>query len=500
MTIGTRRTTKSPARGRSATGARPHRGSGHVRSRRGAGRAHVSRPAAIVSALLGGVVTLGAALATEVATAGVRVQPSVAAGQPGGGGLGPQPWSQRAITAEVGGWTVTSDLGPGRSERWIEAVVGAGGIVAELLGTDGLPARALTPRTLLLFDDHADFVRVLEGRYGAAAAGTAAVELLFDAEQVVAATEPPPPPPTAEADGGPAASPAPPPRASAERDLAAAAADVLAAGAAAALHRPFQDDLPPALAAGLELLAAESVVLDRGIRPGLPRAETLVPAQVVVRDAAPDVIAILALDAAAWDELDPTVRADATLVAWSLVQFATQPEGRRLRDLLRSLAVRVNEGDRPPTAIVRAGGERAWRSALGAWRRWIEEATPAPDPEAAVLVEALAAGLRELAADGLAPSDLDAAAAALADRGFTWRAIRFGAPVEISVEGPATFELDEDADTGRRPQIALVRSRSVRGADGPLPPGIEVRGLRTGRLQVRWEPGEQGPVRVMTVR
>jgi hypothetical protein len=430
--------------------------------------------------------------APDAGAAAAAGQPTAPAGTSGAPGL-TVPWSQRAITATVAGRTVTSDLGPGRTERWIGAVVAAEALVAELLGTNALPARATPPQTLLLFADREDFARELRGRYGEVAEGAAATSFLFDDVRVTAATVPALPAPP---EGVVAPAPAP-----AERDIAAAAGDLLAVAAAAAFDRPFEDDLAPALASAIELLAAESIVLDDGIHPGHPAASTLVAAQVVVRDRAPDPIAILTVDARAWGELEEDVRADATLTIWSLLQFASTREGRGAVAVLRSLAERVNAGDRPETAVLRAADERTWRTLVTGWRRWIESATPDPTAMVVTHAEALAAGLRELAADGVVPADLDAAATALADRGFVWRAIRQGVPVEIAVEGPATFTFEEDMGSRRRPELKLMRPRSGTGrADGQLPPGVEITGLRLGRVMVSWERSEDGPVRRMIVR
>lgn len=450
-------------------------------------RSRPARRSGILTAA--GFVASVAGLASVAANSPAAIAVSQPATPPAaaGSGLGGQPWSQRAVTATVAGRQVSSDLGPGRTERWIGLAVAGEELVNALFGAGDLPPRVQPPQSLLLFADPAEYQQVLSGRYGEAAAGSdPARTFLFDHQRITAATLPPAP---EGRDRDPA-----------EADAAAAAADFLAAAAVAALDRPFEDDLAPALVAALRRFAAETIVLDDGVHPGHARPETLLAAQLVVRDKAPDLPAILSLDARQWAELDDAQREDATLVAWSLLQFASQREGRPAAQLLRGLAEAVNAGDRPATAVERVGDRGGWPRVLRPWRRWIESATPDPTADIVVGIEALAAGLADLAEDDVVPGTLEEAVSQLAGRGFIWRGIRQGRAVEIAVTDASVFAFGEDPGTGRRPEIELVRPRSARPGQGPTPPGIEVRSVRPGRLSVAWERGEAGLVRRFSVR
>jgi hypothetical protein len=438
-------------------------------------------------ALLSGSILAAAGLLTPVAPLAAEASQPATPPAAAGSGLGVQPWSQRAVTATVAGRQVTSDLGPGRTERWIGLAVAGEELVNSLFGAGDLLPRVLPPQSLLLFADPAEYQQVLSGRFGEAATGqTPASSFLFDHQRITAATLPP-------ATEGRDRSPA-------EADAAAIAADLLATAAVAALDRSFENDLAPALVAALRRFAAETVVLDDGVHPGHPRPETLLAAQVVVRDKAPDLPAILSLDARQWAELDDAAREDATLAVWSLLQFASQREGRPAAQLLRGLAEAVNAGDRPATAVERVGDRGGWPRVLRPWRQWIESATPDPTADILVRVEALAAGLADLAEAGIVPGSLEEAVSQLAARGFSWRAIRQGLPVEIAITDASIVAFEEDPGTGRRPEIELLRPRTTRPGQAAIPPGIEVRSVRLGRLSVSWDRRDTELVRRLTVR
>ena len=450
----------------------------------------MSEPSRFRPALLSGSVLAAAGLLAAFPTIAAEGSQPATPPPAAGSGLGVPPWSQRAITATVAGRAVSSDLGPGRTERWIGLVLAAEELVDALFGAGDLPPRVQAPQSLLLFGDPAEYPQVLAGRFGqAAAVDGPASTFLFDHARITAATLPPLPPAAAARD-----------RTAAEGDVAAIAADLLATAAVAALDRPFEDDLAPAMVAALRRFAAETVVLDDGVHPGHPQPETLLAAQIVVRDKAPDLTAILSLDARAWSELEAEQREDATLAVWSLLQFASQPDGRPAAQLLRAMAEAVNAGDRPATAVERVGVRGGWPRVLRPWRQWIESATPDPTAGVVVRVEALAAGLAELAEAGVVPSTLEEAVTQLAARTFTWRAIRQGRPVEIAITDASIVAFEEDPGIGRRPELELVRPRPARPGQPANPPGIEVRSLRVGRLSVAWDRDETGLVRRMSVR
>lgn len=466
-------------------------------------RSRDHRPRIGFGARAAGPVVAAAAATISIA---VAVDAGPGAAGPSAANPGPVPWEARAESGMLEGFTVRSDAGETVTRQIVELVIRARAGALAVTSSGGLPARALPTDTILIFGRESDARRVLASQYSVQWTGPRVTAFTAGREQFLAVI----------AGSAPTADDS----VLVHAGLAAVAGDLLETAASRALTRPFGSDVPPALAAGLGRLARDAVVTSEdAVFAGL-RRDSLVAAQIVLRDSSARIDELLALDAAAWKDVSASEREAATVLIASYLQFAGTGGGAAdaAIERLAALGRRLNAGDRPDAAVARtATGSGPARADRG-WRTWLRQVHPDPLAEAVAVAEALADGLAALAAAPTEPGEdvapavappasVEEARARLAADGYVWTAERGGESVTIDPSEAQAFILAEDPASGRRPVAELTPTRpsasAARRRDreaGSLPPAVDVKAVRGRTVSVTWSRDDAGqPVATLVI-
>lgn len=249
----------------------------------------------------------------------------------------------------------------------------------------------------------------------------------------------------------------------------------------------FAGSLPPWVDEGLAETYGGGFVVDGRVAVGLGGSGAVTAVQQAIeQETTLGFARLLTMSEAEWKANErPGAASVQRLQTASLVQFLGWGDGgRHARAFERYLGL-LHAGTPSEQAFVTAFGTNDVGDFERAWRRWALALRPSAFDAAALRLRFLAEGLRTLARDGIAVTDLDGLLAELRERKFTVELAVHGHIERLSADD-AALELPpstqpSSASQPPRPTIELVTS-----ARPPAPPTLSTRGLSPRELVIKW--------------
>ena len=257
----------------------------------------------------------------------------------------------------------------------------------------------------------------------------------------------------------------------------------------------FTNLLPPWVGEGMAEFFGEAIVVDGRVIVGQASPGPVSAIKTAIESATTvDFLRMLTMTHEQWNE---NVRGGNAAVqytqAWSMVQFLGWAEnGRYMRGFETYLQL-LHSGMQSDRAFVQAFGTDDVASFERTWKDWARKCQPTAFGTAALRIGFLAEGLRTLARDGVAVTDLTDLLAKLRERKFT---------VDITVHGRTTtlsaddevLDIPQDELAKTKPVFEMQASKPLRGSTKekqaeqlhPTPAVITTRGLEPRELVLQW--------------
>jgi len=257
----------------------------------------------------------------------------------------------------------------------------------------------------------------------------------------------------------------------------------------------FGDDLPLWLNEGLAEFFGQAVLFDDTLILGQTTPMIVDSVRnAVEQDEHIPFRHLLSLSHAKWRDALGTTRAGLQYnQSWSMVHFLVYADGMKYQGPLEDYLKRLNAGIPPARAFTDVFG-----SDIDAfekkWKAYAIAAKPSAFVTALERIEFIAEGAKELAARGTVPSSLAELKTQLEEIDFTHVINRHGAPVTLTAEDDANFEIPMDDLTQHQPEFEAAKpklrgqSRRERKVEElqPTPSTIATKNLKPKNLTLHW--------------